>query len=553
MTTTHLQTPRLSVVIPAHNEAHSLASCLASIADSPLADTTEVVVVPNGCTDDTADVARRFAGRLPHLTVAETPVPSKVHALNVGDRHATAFPRVYLDADIALSPDALPALREALSGPQALVATPQVIFDTSAASQRVKRFYRIFERLPYARDGLVGLGVYALSAAGRARFDAFPDLTSDDLFVQRLFAPHERRATAGTFVVRTPRRWKALVKVRARIARGNREFSHADLIGVDHTSSSRSTALALVRLVARDPRLAPAAGTYLMTWVAARQRARSGARWERDESTRVPPSTRVTIEGVAFDKLTEEGVVRHVVASFAEGRGGVIVTPNVDIMSRLREQGVEHLVRDADLVVADGMPLVWASHLAGDALPERVAGSDLVWSLSRAAARYHRSVYFLGAAEGVGAEAARRITDRHPGLRVAGISSPPLGFEKDPGALEKVLAAVVDARPDIVFVALGFPKQERVSRLLHDRLPGSWFLGCGGALDMAAGRVARARPLLQRVGAEWLHRLVQEPARMFQRYIVRDLPYALGMLARSAAARGVHAPVQERDKDVVSR
>ncbi|WP_342373144.1 WecB/TagA/CpsF family glycosyltransferase [Propioniciclava soli] len=527
----------LSVVIPAHNEAVSIDRCLAALGGTAIGREAEIVVVANGCEDGTAAAARAHAESLPGLIVVETDLASKVHALNLGDEHATAFPRVYLDADIELSPDALPALRDALAGPAPRVAAPRIVFDTAGSSWAVRAFYDIFARLPYATQGLVGLGVYALSESGRRRFGAFPELTSDDLFVQRLFAPHERVSTPGTFTVATPRRWRDLVKVRARIARGNAEFGEAELPGVDTRSSTGGTARALLGLLVRDPRRIVGAVVYAVTRLAAQRRARSGARWERDDSSRTPRTDRVLIDGLPFDKLTEDAVVRRVAAELDAGRGGLIVTPNVDIMARVHADGLADLITSADVVIADGMPLVWSSRIAGDPVPERVAGSDLLWSLSHMAAREQKSVFLLGAAEGVGAEAARRLVRHHPGLKVAGVLSPPLGFEQEEASLIPVVAEVVAARPDIVFVGLGFPKQERVAQVLRRALPDAWFLGCGGAIDMAAGSVSRAHPLLQKVGAEWVHRLVQEPRRLFHRYVVVDTPFALGLLARALTRR----------------
>ncbi len=244
------------------------------------------------------------------------------------------------------------------------------------------------------------------------------------------------------------------------------------------------------------------------------------------------------LSGVGFDRLTEADLVERVRGDLAAGRGGRIVTPNVDILRQARRdpQAREH-VRTAHCVVADGAPLVWASRLRGTALPERVAGANLIWSLSAACAADGRSVYLLGGAPGVADRAAKVLTDRHPGLRVAGTSCPPFGFEHDPAALRQIRTEVARAAPDLVYVGLGFPKQENLIAQLAPELPGSWFVGCGGAIAFAAGEQRRAPRWMQRSGLEWLHRLRCEPARLFRRYLVHDAPFALWLLTTSLLRR----------------
>ena len=232
----------------------------------------------------------------------------------------------------------------------------------------------------------------------------------------------------------------------------------------------------------------------------------------------------VTIDNVTFDALCEHEVVTHVFGALSRGRGGSLITPNVDILRQLRHPQFRGIAEEAELVVPDGMPIVWASRLRGESLPERVTGSSLIWSLSRAAAATNRSLYLLGGAEGIAERAAQRLQDAVSDL------------EADDAQLRNTVAAVVDAKPDLVFVALGFPKQERLMRLLRDHLPETWFIGCGGTLTMVAGEVSRAPEWVQRNGLEWVHRLAMEPRRMAKRYLVHDLPYAAGLMARSVLA-----------------
>jgi len=248
----------------------------------------------------------------------------------------------------------------------------------------------------------------------------------------------------------------------------------------------------------------------------------------------VDAPARVVVDGISFDAVTEQQVVTHVLTSLRQRRGGMLLTPNVDILRQLRRPALQGIAEEADLVVADGMPIVWASRLQGRPLPERVTGAALARSLPAALAREGRSVYLLGGEEGVAEVAADNLDREHDDLRVVGWHCPPRGFERD----ERQLAAMVEdlqrSQPDLVLVGLGFPKQERLIGVLRGALPHAWFIGCGGALTFLAGRVSRAPEHMQRSGLEWVHRLAMEPRRMARRYLVDDLPYAAGLFARAA-------------------
>ena len=253
---------------------------------------------------------------------------------------------------------------------------------------------------------------------------------------------------------------------------------------------------------------------------------------------------RVDIDGTGIDRITEAEVVAVVRDALAHGRGGRIITPNIDILRRAHgDAEVRRQLDDADLIVADGMPLVWASRLGGTPLPERVAGSSLIWSLSRGLAHDRGSIFVVGgtpAAEGIpdgATRAAGRLAAECPGLLVAGTLCPDYGFEGVPLVYEDVCAQVAAARPDLVFVGLGFPKQERVVTRMRRLLPRTWFIGCGAAVNFVAGDIERAPRWMQRTGLEWAHRLGTEPRRLAGRYLRHDAPYALRLLARAPRQR----------------
>lgn len=244
---------------------------------------------------------------------------------------------------------------------------------------------------------------------------------------------------------------------------------------------------------------------------------------------------RVVVGGLPFDHVTEDQAVAVVEHGMLAGEGGWVVTPNVDIWLRTRrEPECAELVERADLVVADGMPLVWAAWLAGTPLPQRVPGSTLVERLCEMAASHRRGIYIVGGGIGDTAErAGRALAARYAGLRFAGAVAPDFGFEKDPAQVADIVSAVRDSGAELVLVGLGFPKQERLAEELCAQLPHIWALGCGGGVAMAAGDAKRSPAWAQRLGVEWVVRLVQEPRRLAHRYLVDDAPAALVLLARS--------------------
>jgi len=254
-----------------------------------------------------------------------------------------------------------------------------------------------------------------------------------------------------------------------------------------------------------------------------------------------PPASRpgtVTLGPLRVNTVTQAECVAHVLRELEAGRGGWLLTANLDHL-RLCDLDPDYLrlCREASLVVADGMPLVWASRLQRTPLPERVAGSDLLENLCAAAASAGRSVYLLGGAPGVADAAARVLRDRHPALRLCGVQSPEPGFERDASALARIAAGVREARPDLVCLGLPKPKQERLIAELRRVLPQAWFLGVGFGFSFLSGGVRRAPPWMQQRGLEWLHRLAQEPRRLSRRYLVQGVPAGLRLLGAAALRR----------------
>jgi N-acetylglucosaminyldiphosphoundecaprenol N-acetyl-beta-D-mannosaminyltransferase len=250
------------------------------------------------------------------------------------------------------------------------------------------------------------------------------------------------------------------------------------------------------------------------------------------ESTKVhrrPPVVRLL--GLEFDAVSETQTISRVLDGVQAGRGGWVCPANLDVLRQWRGSAeVRELLSYADLVVADGMPLIWAGGLQGSPLPQRVAGSSLTVSLSAAAAEAGASIFLLGGNLGTAEVAVGKLRERNPGLRVAGTLSPPFGFERSLEWQERIERTLRDATPDIVFVGLGFPKQERLIVALQRAFPATWFVSCGISFSFVAGEIARAPMLVQRLGLEWMHRLVQEPRRLFRRYVVYGVPFLAQLL-----------------------
>lgn len=281
-----MSTTLASVVIPAHDEAALLGATLHALLADVEPGVLEVVVVANGCGDETASVARAVPG----VRVVETPEASKAAALALGNRAATGFPRVYLDADCAISGGDVLRLVRALEEPGVLAASPARSLLTASASWWVRGYYRVWERLPGVRHGLYGRGVIALSRAGHERVDRLPRALSDDLAVSDAFETAERRIVAqASIAIRVPRTARDLVRRRVRVATGNHQ---ADQLGLRRPGSATSVRT-VARIVLREPRVLPCVPIFLATGLLARWHSRRAIRrgdyttWLRDESSRV--------------------------------------------------------------------------------------------------------------------------------------------------------------------------------------------------------------------------------------------------------------------------
>ncbi|MER7607581.1 glycosyltransferase [Nocardioides sp. NPDC127503] len=272
-----------SVVVPAHNEAKGLSENLTALLDGIPHGAVEVVVVCNGCTDDTAAVARKVPG----VRVLEIAEASKARAVEVGNAAATIYPRLHLDADVRLTGTDLLRLVDALDEDGVLAVAPGRSIPTEHSSWPVRAYYRVWQSLPAVRSGLFGRGAFCLTVEGQARVAAGASLMNDDLVASELFTPAERRVVAdATVVVRPPRTVKDLVRRRIRVATGN---AQADAHGARQGSTSFSD---LLTLGLRQPAIGLRVPVFMTVTLVARMLSRRAVRtgdyttWLRDESSR---------------------------------------------------------------------------------------------------------------------------------------------------------------------------------------------------------------------------------------------------------------------------
>ncbi len=250
--------------------------------------------------------------------------------------------------------------------------------------------------------------------------------------------------------------------------------------------------------------------------------------------------------GLRFDPVTSKEALERMLVLAEEARKGglparLVVTVNVQILVTARHRCHELLsiINSAPLVVADGAPIVYLSRLFGPRLPERVAGSDLIYDIVAASEQKGLKVFFLGGEEKSTSEAVEAFLKMHPELKVAGVASPAVALCprcKELAEEENICRCIRDSGTDVLLVGLGCPKQELFISRNAKRLPGMVAIGLGGSFNFVSGRVRRAPPWMRRVGLEWIYRIIQEPRRLFMRYF-SDAFFLAGYVISEAARR----------------
>ncbi|SDH60734.1 glycosyltransferase family 2 protein [Microbacterium pygmaeum] len=280
------QSTRPTFVIAAHNEERVIGACLDALLKQDVR-REEIIVVANGCSDHTAEVAGAYG-----VTVIDRTEPGKAGALNAGDAVASSYPRVYLDADIVVPDRAVAALVESLQvSPTALAVVPCRQLNTAGRQWPVRAYFAINERLPAFHNSLFGRGLIVVSQEGRERFGAFPSMVADDLFLDSQFAASEKAEVGGVSVlIEAPYRTRDLMNRLVRVRRGNAEMRAAAATGQIHVDVRPSDRWAWLRVALPHPRLWLRGIAYAAITVLAARRARhtptAGTSWGQDPSTR---------------------------------------------------------------------------------------------------------------------------------------------------------------------------------------------------------------------------------------------------------------------------
>lgn len=233
---------------------------------------------------------------------------------------------------------------------------------------------------------------------------------------------------------------------------------------------------------------------------------------------------KIEFMNIQIDNLTMQETLDEIDHLVIKNEKSYIVTPNVDHIVKLeKDKELKKVYENAALVLADGKPLIWISKLYKKPIKEKISGSDLFPLMCEMAANKKYSMFFLGAAEGVANKAAYNLKQKYNNLNVVGTYSPPYGFEKSDKEIEKIIGMINDAKPDILIVGLGCPKQEKFIYKYKEQLNVPVSLGLGASLDFEAGNIKRAPKWMANHGLEWFYRMIQDPKRLIKRYLLDDV------------------------------
>ncbi|MFR1822657.1 MAG: WecB/TagA/CpsF family glycosyltransferase [Clostridium saudiense] len=234
--------------------------------------------------------------------------------------------------------------------------------------------------------------------------------------------------------------------------------------------------------------------------------------------------SRIKFLNTYVDNLSMQEAVERIDKLIINKKPSYVVTPNVDHIVKLEiDSEFQDVYKEADLILTDGMPLIWISKLKNNPIKEKVSGSDLFPEVCNLASQKGYKIFLLGAAEGVAAKAAENLKLKYKELNVVGTYSPSYGFENNEDEINQIVDMINQVKPDILAVGLGAPKQEKFLYTFRKKLNVPVSLAIGASIDFEAGNINRAPKWMQNIGLEWFYRLCREPKRMFKRYIVDDI------------------------------
>jgi N-acetylglucosaminyldiphosphoundecaprenol N-acetyl-beta-D-mannosaminyltransferase len=240
---------------------------------------------------------------------------------------------------------------------------------------------------------------------------------------------------------------------------------------------------------------------------------------------------------VNFDNYDFNDLLEFIDRAIRTQHHSYILTCNVDHVIKLRKDDeFRRVYSDAGAVVADGMPIIWASKLLRKPLKEKVSGSDLFHKLGEAFEERNYRLFFLGSASGVPEKAMSNLQESFPRMNIVGCYSPSYGFEKNEEENKRIVEMLIESRPDIVFVGVGAPKQEKWIYQHYETYRAPVSIGVGATFDFLSGSVKRAPSFMQKAGFEWFWRLSQEPRRLWKRYLIEDSQFVL-LLAKEMLKR----------------
>ncbi|MBX2859977.1 MAG: WecB/TagA/CpsF family glycosyltransferase [Vampirovibrio sp.] len=247
--------------------------------------------------------------------------------------------------------------------------------------------------------------------------------------------------------------------------------------------------------------------------------------------------------GLPIAVMTYDQVLSYLSQAIETRKKTFCVTLNLDILRlACQRRDVYRIIQSSDFIFADGMPLVWLSKLMKRPLPQRVPGCDMVHDLCRVSAKQGHKIFFLGAAPGVADKAKAKLEKELPGIQIVGTHAPEKEDLAHFGTNQLIVDMINASGADVVFVALGAPKQEQWIFQNYHALQATLMVPCGASIDFIAGEQAKAPQWIGNIGLEWLYRLFANPTRLFKRYIIDDLPF-LGMtLIRSVFNRAQQVP-----------
>lgn len=260
--------------------------------------------------------------------------------------------------------------------------------------------------------------------------------------------------------------------------------------------------------------------------------------WTINDREEAPTNTKraMTIAGINISVVSMQDAVTRIVASSERSRAKPLVVTAVNahfIVTAQRDSRLRSFLNNADLCVPDGCSILLSARLFGCVLRERITGIDLMIGICEAAAQQQKSVYFIGGRPGAADGAAHFLKTRFPTLRIAGVDRPPLGREFEREEAEQMRRRIRAAEPDFLFVCFGVPLQEYWIENFALDLPVGMVMGNGAAFDVLAGHFVRPPLWVQRIGMEWLARLIAEPRRLWRRYVFGNTHF-VGLIVRQA-------------------